>query len=84
MDFIPGDTKAPLGKFVRLYHYYDANILHDQLNGSSVTGILRFSNKNLVYLYYKKQCNVEIATHGHEFFSGHTCAENITDLFNIY
>jgi len=35
-EFIPQDMPTPLGKFVTLTHYVDANLYHDLITGRSV------------------------------------------------
>ena len=70
---LPGDTPTPLVNYVRLTHCVYANLFHDQLSGSFVTGILRFINKNPLDWYYNKHINMEIATYSSEFFCAHTC-----------
>jgi hypothetical protein len=35
----------PLGNYITLSHYYNANLYHDVVTGQSVTGILHFMNK---------------------------------------
>jgi hypothetical protein len=42
---IPNDAQLPLGKYVTLMHYFDANLYHDRFIGCSVTGILHLMNK---------------------------------------
>ena len=64
---IPKDVPKPLGKYVTLTHYLDANLYHDMTNGRSVTGILHFINKTPIDWYSKKQNTVETATYGSEF-----------------
>jgi hypothetical protein len=66
---IPRDTPPPLGGFITLTHYQDANLYHDIITGCSVTGILHFMNKMPIDLYSKKQATVEMATYGSEFIS---------------
>ena len=39
---------------VRLIHYVDVNIFHDQRTGSSVTGIIHLVNKTPVGWYSNK------------------------------
>jgi len=39
-EIFPKDAPVPLGNFVMLSHYMDANLYHDMLMGRSVTGIL--------------------------------------------
>ena len=79
---IPSDTPEPLGKYVTLTHYFDANLFHDWLTGRSVTGILHLVNKTPVDWYSKKQATVETTTYGSEFVAGRTCVEQVLDLRN--
>ena len=39
-EITPTDAPEPLGKFVTLTHFVDANLIHDVTFGKSVTGIL--------------------------------------------
>ena len=77
---IPNDIPTPLGKFVRITHYVDANLYHDMLTGRSVTGILDFLNQTPIEWYSKKQATVETATYGSEFVASRTCVERDIDL----
>jgi hypothetical protein len=77
---LPDDTPKPLGKRVTLIHYFDANLMHDVLNGKSVTGCLHFANKTPIMWYSKKQATSETATYGAEFSAGRTCIEHVVDL----
>jgi hypothetical protein len=79
---IPRDAPEPLGKFVTLSHYVDANLMHDMVTGRSVTGILHFVNKMPIDWYSKKQATVETATYGSEFVAARTCVEQIIELQN--
>ena len=45
MLLVPDDTPTDMVNYVILTRYVDANIFHDQLTVSSVTGILHFANK---------------------------------------
>ena len=76
----PHDAPKPLGKFVTLTHYVDANLMHDLTTGRSVTGILHLINKTPIDWYSKKQATVETATYGSEFVAARTCVEQIVDL----
>jgi hypothetical protein len=38
-ELIPQDAPNPLGKMVNLTHFVDANLMHDTINGRSVTGL---------------------------------------------
>jgi hypothetical protein len=62
-------TPEPLGNYVILSHYVDANLMHDIAMGRSVTGILHLINKTPIEWYSKKQATVETATYGSEFVS---------------
>jgi hypothetical protein len=66
-EMLPSDAPKPLGKYVMLTHYYDANLFHDIVTGRSVTGILYLINKTPLDWYSKKQATVEMATYGSEF-----------------
>ena len=77
----PKDAPPPLGKYVTLTHYFDANLYHDMLTGHSVTGILHLlMNKMPIDWYSKKQATVETATYGSEFIAAHTCVDHVIDL----
>jgi hypothetical protein len=58
-ELIPSDAPKPLGKYVTLTHYVDANLMHDVVSGKSVTGILNLMNKTPIDWYSKKQSTVE-------------------------
>ena len=77
---VPEDAPEPLGKYVTLTHYVDANLYHDQVTGRSVTGILHMVNGTPIEWYSKKQATVETATYGSEFVAARTCVEQIMDL----
>ena len=79
-ELLPKNAPEPLGKYVTLSHYVDANLFHDLLTGRSVTGILHFANKTPIDWYSKKQATVETATYGSEFVAAITCTEQIIDL----
>jgi hypothetical protein len=79
-EMLPPDAPEPLGKFVTLTHYFDANLYHDVLTGRSVTGILHLFNKTPIEWYSKKQATVETATYGSEFIAARTCVDQIVDL----
>ena len=81
-EVIPSDCPEPLGKYVTLTHYVDANLYHDVLTGRSVTGILHLLNKTPIDWYSKKQATVETATFGSEFSAARTCTEQLLDLRN--
>ena len=77
---IPHDLPEPLGNYVTLTHYFDANLYHDLLTGRSVTGVLHFLNQTPIDWYAKKQSTVETATYGSEFVAARTCIEQVMDL----
>jgi hypothetical protein len=79
-EMIPHDAPTPLGKFVTLTHYVDANLMHDLITGRSLTGVLHLLNKTPIDWYAKKQATVETATYGSEFVAARTCVEQIIDL----
>jgi len=62
----PKDAPVPLGNYVTLSHYVDANLYHDMLTGRSVTGILHYLNKTPINWYSKKQAIIETATYSSE------------------
>jgi len=79
-EILPNDAPEPLGEFVTLTHYVNANLMHDMTTGKSVTGILHLLNKTPIDWYSKKQPTVETATYGSEFVAARTCVEQIVDL----
>jgi hypothetical protein len=79
-ELLPTDAPPPLGKFVTLTHYFDANLYHDMITGRSVTGLLHLMNKTPIDWYSKKQATVETATYGSEFVAARTCVDQIIDL----
>jgi hypothetical protein len=81
-ELLPTDAPEPLGKYVTLTHYFDANLYHDMLTGRSVTGLLHLFNKTPIDWYSKKQATVETATYGSEFIAARTCVDQVIDLRN--
>ena len=79
-ELLPQDAPEPLGKYVTLTHYVDANLMHDLVTGRSVTGILHLLNKTPIDWFSKKQGTVETATYGSEFVAARTCVEQIIEL----
>ena len=79
-ELLPTDAPTPLGRYVQLYHYVDANLYHDMLSGRSVTGIVHFANQTMIDWFTKKQATVETATYGSEFVAARTCVEQVIDL----
>ena len=79
-EVIPDDCPIPLGNYVTLSHFVDANLYHDIITGRSVTGTLHLLNKTPIDWYSKKQGTVETATFGSEFSAAKTCVEQVMDL----
>jgi hypothetical protein len=77
---LPDDFPTPLGRFVMLTHYVDANLYHDWITGRSVTGILTFMNQTPIDWFSKKQATVESATYGSEFVATRICVDKSVDL----
>ncbi len=67
-DFSLG-MPTPLGKFVTLMQYVDANLYHNFITGRSFTIILQLASKAPTDWYSKKQQLVETATYGSEFIA---------------
>jgi len=80
-DFSRG-MPTPLGKFVTLMHYVDANLYHDMIMGRSVTGILHLANKTPFNWYSKKQATVKTATYRSKFITAHICVDQSINLRN--
>jgi hypothetical protein len=74
------DAAEALGKYVTLTHYADANLFHDIITGSSVTGILHLVNKTPIAWYSKKQATVETAAYGSEYVAARTCVGQVMYL----
>ncbi|KAG7345437.1 hypothetical protein IV203_032968 [Nitzschia inconspicua] len=81
-ELLPKDAPEPLGKWVTLTHFVDANLMHDLVTGRSLTGILHLLNKTPIDWYSKKQATVETATYGSEMVAMRTCVEQVVDLRN--
>jgi hypothetical protein len=79
-ELLPKYATEPLDKCVKLWHYVDANLMHDITSGKSVTGILHLANKTPIDWYSKKQATVETATYGSDFVAAQVCVEQIIDL----
>ena len=77
---IPKGAPRLLGKQVRTSHYMDANLLHDLLNGRSLTGILDMINKTPIDWFSKLQATVETATFGSEYVAARVCVDQIIDI----
>jgi hypothetical protein len=81
-ELLPTDAPEPLGNYVTLSHYVDANLMHDVTTGRSVTGTLHLANKTFIEWYSKKKATVETATYGSEFVAARICGEQIIDVRN--
>ena len=79
-ESIPDDAPTPLGNYVTLSHYVDANLYHDLLTGRAVTGILHLINQMPLDWFSKKQATVETATYGSEFVAARICTDQIIDI----
>jgi hypothetical protein len=79
-EVLPKDAPEPLGKYVTLSHYVDANLMLDVMTGKSVTGILHLINKTPLDWYSKKQATVETTMYGSEFVAARICVDQIIDL----
>jgi hypothetical protein len=81
MEQLPHDAPKPLGRYVVLTHYVDANLYHDWITGTSVTGIISLINQTPIADWYsKKQSTVETATYGSEFVATRVCVDRAVDL----
>jgi hypothetical protein len=74
---IPKDIPEPQGKPVVYVHYVDANLYHNIITGSLVTGILHFCNQTLIELFSKHQACVQTATFGSEFVAASIAVDQI-------
>ena len=70
----------PLGKWIRITEYVDANLYFDLITGRACTGILIFLNQTPIEWYSKKQNTVATATFGSEFVAAKTAVEKAQDL----
>jgi len=78
-EIIPEGTPPPLGKHVTLTSYVDANLMHDQVTGRSVTAVLHLINKTPFDWYTKRQSTVESSTYGSEFSAARTAVDQIVE-----
>jgi hypothetical protein len=60
----------------------DANLYHDIITGSSVTGILHLCNQTLIESFSKCQTCVQTVTFGTEFVAARIAVDQIVDLQN--
>ena len=80
-ELLPDDAPPPLGNYVTLTHYVDANLYHDVITGRAVTGtLLHLLNATPIDWYSKRQATVETATYGSEFVAARICIEQIINL----
>ncbi|KAL7573509.1 hypothetical protein ACA910_019825 [Epithemia clementina (nom. ined.)] len=81
-ELVPEDCPEPLGHFVTLTHFKDANLMHDLVTGRSVTAILHFINSTPIDWYSKRQSTVETVTFGSEFVSARTAVDQASEFRN--
>ena len=74
-ESLPMEVPPPLGKYVVLTHYFDANLMHDVLAGKVVTGCFYLVNKTPIMWYLKKQATSETAMYDSKFIASRTCCE---------
>ena len=74
---LPKDLPTPLGMWVLLTTYVDANLFHNMITGRAVTGVLHFINQFPFEWYSKKQGTVETATYGAEFVAARIATDQI-------
>jgi hypothetical protein len=79
---IPKDAPKPLGKNVVTTTYVDANLMHNQVTGRSLTAILHKVNNTVVDYHTWKQSKLETATYSSEFAATQTAVDQIIDLRN--
>ena len=77
---VPEDAPEPLGRYVTITTYKDANLMHCLATGRSVTAILHLLNGTPIDWFTKRQSTVETATFGSEFVAGRTAVEQIIEL----
>ena len=77
---VPDDAPTPLGKYVTLSHFVDANLLHDLTTGKSCCAVLHLMNQTPIDWYSKKLSCVETSTYSTEIVSARICMEQIIDL----
>ena len=79
-ELVPQDIPEPLGKYVVMVSYVDANLFHDIITGRSVSSILHLLNKTPIEYFSKKQGTIETATYGSKFVAVRIATEQIMDL----
>jgi hypothetical protein len=79
-EVLPRNAPEPLGNWVLITTYVDANLYHDLITGRSVTGILLMINQTVIDWYSKKQATVETATYGSEFVAARIATDKTIDL----
>jgi Reverse transcriptase (RNA-dependent DNA polymerase) len=77
---IPPDAPKPLGNYVDMSCFVDADHASDRATRRSHTGILIFVNKAPIVWYSKRQTTVETSTFGSEFVAMKTAVEQIEAL----
>jgi hypothetical protein len=71
---------TPQGKLVQTSTYQDANLYHDLVTGSAMSGIIHLVSQTPIASYCKKQKTVETATYGSEFMVALHACERTIDL----
>ena len=64
---IPDGALTPRGNPVILTHHFDANCMHNFLDGKAITGCLHFVNKTPIMWYSKNQSTSETPTYRAKF-----------------
>ncbi|KAL7559264.1 hypothetical protein ACA910_009039 [Epithemia clementina (nom. ined.)] len=81
-ELIPEDCPEPIGHYVTLTHFKDANLMHDLVTRRSVTAVLHFMNGTPIDWYSKCQSTVETATFRSEFVSARTAVDQAQEFCN--
>ena len=77
---LPYNMPNPKGREVKITMFADANLYHDKLTGSSVTGLLMMLNGTPIDWFSKKQSCVETATYGSEFVAARIGVDKVVEM----
>jgi hypothetical protein len=77
---VPSDAPIPLGAYVEVNAWVDADHAGDRLTRRSHTGILIFVQSAPIFWYSKRQATIESSTFGSEIVAMRTCLEFVKDL----
>jgi hypothetical protein len=77
---IPAVYPEPLGNYVSMYCFVDADHASDRATRKSHTGVLILLNRAPIIWYSKRQPGVETSTHGSEFMAMKIAVELIEAL----